>query len=321
MLSTVWETRVPSRTGKVSRIRPIRRASDIARAGSPRRAGRVADISTPIIVAEVTSRRRTGRPRQCRAHDPVPGGGAEEERERHQGAGDEDPGEVGADDAGDDVVDADLLGGERGEADAERPGGAEADAAGGPAAPVAGAGGLRVERGQPLRRAGRHAVGRPHARPVGGALERAAGLGRLDRPLVDPGDAVGDARPGVALGAAAGRLAHRRQPLGLVVGALQLLGEALRVARRDEDAVDAVGDDVAVAGDRRGDRRGAGGEGLGQDHAEALPRERGRAEQVGLVHGAVQRLARDAAADVDRGAAARGRRGSAARPRARRRSR
>ena len=52
---------MPSRTGKVSRIRPVLRASAIARAGSPRRAGRVADISTPIIVAEVTSRRRTGR--------------------------------------------------------------------------------------------------------------------------------------------------------------------------------------------------------------------------------------------------------------------
>ena len=60
-LSIVCETRVPSRTGKVSRIRPVRRASASALAGSPRRAGRVADISTPIIVAEVTSRRRTGR--------------------------------------------------------------------------------------------------------------------------------------------------------------------------------------------------------------------------------------------------------------------
>ena len=60
-LSIVCETRVPSRTGKVSRIRPVRRASVSARAGSPKRAGRVADISTPIIVAEVTSRRRTGR--------------------------------------------------------------------------------------------------------------------------------------------------------------------------------------------------------------------------------------------------------------------
>ena len=61
MLSTLCETRVPSSTGNVSRIRPVRRASTIARAGSPRRAGRVADISTPTIVAEATSRRRSGR--------------------------------------------------------------------------------------------------------------------------------------------------------------------------------------------------------------------------------------------------------------------
>ena len=62
MLRAVCETSVPIRTGKVSRIRPMRRESTIALAGSPRRAGSVADISTPIIVAEVTSRRRTGRP-------------------------------------------------------------------------------------------------------------------------------------------------------------------------------------------------------------------------------------------------------------------
>ena len=40
----------------------------MARAGSPRRAGSVADIRTPIIVAEVTSRRRSGlRGRAARA--------------------------------------------------------------------------------------------------------------------------------------------------------------------------------------------------------------------------------------------------------------
>ena len=146
---------------------------------------------------------------------------------------------------------------------------------------------------------GRQAVGGPYPGPVGGPLERARRLGRLDRPLVDRGHPVGDAGPGVALGALPRRLSHRRQPLGLVVGALQLLGEALRIAGGDEHAVDAVGDDVAVAGDGGGDRRRAGGEGLGQDHAEALARERGRAEHVGLVQGAVQRLARDPTADVD----------------------
>ena len=126
---------------------------------------------------------------------------------------------------------------------------------------------------------------RAGARPSGRTVRRrVTGLGDLDRLLVDLGHLVGDARPGVALGAAAARgLAHRRQPLGLVVGALQLLGEALRVGGRHQHAVDAVGDDVAVAGDRRGDHRGPGGEGLGQDHAEALAGERRRAEHVGVV--------------------------------------
>ena len=59
MLKTVCETSVPSSTGKVERMRPVRRESTMARAGSPRRAGSVADMSTPIIVAEVTSRRRS----------------------------------------------------------------------------------------------------------------------------------------------------------------------------------------------------------------------------------------------------------------------
>jgi hypothetical protein len=83
------------------------------------------------------------------------------------------------------------------------------------------------------------------------------------------------------------------------VGPLQLFGEALWVAGRDEHAVDPVGDDIAVAGDRRGDCRGAGGEGLGEDHAEALAGERGGAEQIGLVQSRPQILPGDPAADVD----------------------
>ena len=58
MLSTVWETSVPSTTGKRSRMRPSRRDRIRAREGSPSRAGSVADISTPIIVARAVSRRR-----------------------------------------------------------------------------------------------------------------------------------------------------------------------------------------------------------------------------------------------------------------------
>ena len=48
--SIVCETIVPITTGVVSRGRPARRATTIARAGSPRRAGSVADMSTPIAV-------------------------------------------------------------------------------------------------------------------------------------------------------------------------------------------------------------------------------------------------------------------------------
>ena len=58
-LSSVWDTSVPSTTGKLSRTRPTRRATISAREGSPRRAGRVADMSTPIIVPRAMSRRRT----------------------------------------------------------------------------------------------------------------------------------------------------------------------------------------------------------------------------------------------------------------------
>ncbi len=55
MFSTVCETTVPSTTGRFSRGRPVRRATISARAGSPRRAGSVEDISTPIIVARIES--------------------------------------------------------------------------------------------------------------------------------------------------------------------------------------------------------------------------------------------------------------------------
>ena len=158
----------------------------------------------------------------------------------------------------------------------------------------------RVERGKALGGLASAAVGAAQSRPSARTVRPADRPRRLDRPLVDLRHLVGDARPGVALGAAAGGLAHRPQALGLVVDALQLLGQALRVGGRDQDAVDAVADDVAVAGDFGGDDRRAGGEGLGQHHAEALAGERGRAEHVGAVQLGPEALAGDAAADVDR---------------------
>ena len=58
-LRSVCETTVPSTIGNRSRTRPSRRDTISAREGSPRRAGSVADISTPIITPRAASRRRT----------------------------------------------------------------------------------------------------------------------------------------------------------------------------------------------------------------------------------------------------------------------
>ena len=79
MLSIVCETRVPSRTGKVSRIAPgpareRQRARRLAEAGRQRRRHQHADHRRRGDVAAAD--RAVG---QRRAHDPVPGGGAEEE--------------------------------------------------------------------------------------------------------------------------------------------------------------------------------------------------------------------------------------------------
>ena len=299
-LSIVCETRVPSRTGKVSRIRPVRRARASARAGSPRRAGSVADISTPIIVAEVTSRRRTGRL-----------GSAARAIQYQEAARKKSEIAISAQATRTQVRSERTMlsttlstpifcAASTVSPTPSSAGDAEADAAGDAAPAAAVAGRRRVERGQPLRRARRARRRRGGARPSGRRARPAStGRGRLDRPLVDLGDLVGDPRPGVALGAARAPPRPSPQALGLVVGALQLLGQALGVAGRHQHPVDAVGDDVAVAGDRRGDHRRAGGEGLGQDHAEALARERGGAEHVGLVQRRPEALAGDAPADVD----------------------
>ena len=59
MLSSVCETSVPSTTGSRSRVCPVRRATTNARDGSPRRAGSVADISTPMKVPCRASRSLT----------------------------------------------------------------------------------------------------------------------------------------------------------------------------------------------------------------------------------------------------------------------
>ncbi len=72
-LSSVCETIVPSTTGSVSRARPRRRATISAREGSPRRAGSVADISTPMNVPCIASRRFARAPGRRGGEDRVPG--------------------------------------------------------------------------------------------------------------------------------------------------------------------------------------------------------------------------------------------------------
>ena len=299
-LSIVCETRVPSRTGKVSRMRPVRRASARARAGSPRRAGRVADISTPIIVAEVTSRRRSGRL-----------GSAARAIQYQEAARKKSEAAIRAQAISTQVrfertmlsttLSTPIFCAASTVSPIPRaPATTRPDAPRDRPAAFARPGRGRVQRGQLLRRATGPAVGGPQPAPVGEPLGGADRLRRRDRPLVDGRHLVGDARPGVALGAAPGGLAHRPQALRLVMDALQLLGQPLRIAGGHQQAVDPVADDVAVAGDVGGDHRRAGSEGLGQHHAEALAGERGRAEHVGPVQLRPEALAGDPAADVDR---------------------
>ena len=117
--------------------------------------------------------------------------------------------------------------------------------------------------------------------------------------LVDLGDLVGDMPPRVALRRLAGRHAHRRPARRLEVEALELLGEPLRIGGWNEDAVDAVAHDLGVPGYLRGHDGSPGGEPLDQHHSKALTVERGGTQDVGLVQGAPQRLARDPAEGID----------------------
>ena len=321
MLSIVCETRVPSSTGKVSRMRPgapgqRQGARRLAEAGRQRRRHQHPDHRRRGDVAAADRAVRQGR-----AGDPVPGRGAEEERGRHQRAGDQDPGEVGADDAFDDIVDADLLGGEDGRARSRgcrRRRGRARRAMRRPRLPArAGAG--SSEGSFAAGRRGPPSAGRRPAQWAARSPRRLRPR-RRDRPLVDRGHLVGDPRPGVALGAVAGGLAHRPQPLGLVVDALQLLGQALRVGRRHQDAVDPVGDDVAVAGDAGGDRPGCRrrrprSAPSRSSHRRARGR-RGRRPRAAATRGHRRRRGRGRRC----GSSARGRRRSGGRPRARRRS-
>jgi hypothetical protein len=108
-------------------------------------------------------------------------------------------------------------------------------------------------------------------------------LGRGDRVLVGAEHLLGDLRPREPPDVGGRRAGHPGTAVGLVVEVAQRLGERLRVGDGHEHAVDAVTDDVAVAGDVGCDHRGAGGERLGQHHPEALPAQRRRAQDVGAL--------------------------------------
>jgi hypothetical protein len=177
---------------------------------------------------------------------------------------------------------------------------------------------LVATRSTPMRRAASAVSSRPRAPATATPALRAARRPR-PRPSVGAGSRDGrrfagrfgppsirtrpvrDPRPRVALGAPPARRAHRGHPRRLVREQLELLGERLRVCGRHEDAVDAVGHDIAVAGDLGGDHRRAGRHRLDQDHAEALPGQRRGAEDVRLANLTPEDRVGDLAEDVDVG--------------------
>ena len=183
-------------------MRPVRRASTIARAGSPRRAGKRRRHQHPDHRrrGDVAAAQRTAR--QRRLGDREPGSGAKEERGDHQRRRGEHPGGVGADDVLDDAVEADPVGGDRGQAEADRAGDRDADPASACGRAAArGDARIGIEAREPLRRDRRGC--RRSGRCRGSRAKRSpapAGSGRVLRPLEDLLDLLGDARPGVALG-------------------------------------------------------------------------------------------------------------------------
>ena len=90
-------------------------------------------------------------------------------------------------------------------------------------------------------------------------------------------------RPGEPLDVLGRRASHLAAALRLIPKVPQSLGQYLRVACGHEHAVDAVADDVPVAGDVRGDDRRSGRERLGQNHPEALAADRWCAQDVRLL--------------------------------------
>ena len=126
---------------------------------------------------------------------------------------------------------------------------------------------------------------RPGSAPIRTAARCAARLGRGHRArvLVGGGDLLGDPRPGVALGAARRRRRRAaRVRAGSSARSRSVSASAVASPRGTSRPSTPSRDDVAVAGDVGGDDRRAGGERLGQHHAERLAAERRRAQHVGV---------------------------------------
>ena len=221
--SIVCETIVPMTTGVVSRGRPARRATISARAGSPRRAGSVADISTPIAVPWKASMRVTGRSGSparriachaiarstIEAHMTASAASTHGGLERRRLVGD--------------PVDPDALERDRGQARGRRRRrrrarrGGRRCAASRARRPPSGAGSsVAMRRGGTAGRPSAGEIASRRARRARGRRGRAvqrAGAG-LDRLLVDAEDLGGDLRPGVAARVLGRRGAHRGEALG-----------------------------------------------------------------------------------------------------------
>ena len=279
-LSSVCETSVPSTEGSSSRGRPSRRATISAREGSPSRAGSVADISTPIDVPWSASVKRGRDGRQRGAQDRVPRDRPQHHRGAHQRDREQHPGGARGEHGRGDGVPADALDREPGAAG----GGERRRRRARPGGPPCAARARRLTRGSSdgSRRAGRRGPPAAERSPMRTAARAAAlaGSGIAMRVVVGLEHLLGDARPRVLLGRAAGALAEALEPRRVEREVVQRLGQRERVARRHQQPVAAVLDDAAVARDVRRHHRRPGRERLGQHHAERLAAERGRAEHV-----------------------------------------
>ena len=234
---------MPSTTGSVSRARPIRRATISAREGSPRRAGSVADMSTPMNVPCMASRRLARRQVGAAARMACQAM-ARANMAAHISASPAAtrPGLEASSEAAT-RVDADALQRERGQPGGSERADGEAGAAQGAqcaaAAPASGRRGPAAARAAARRgraAAGRRARGRSARRR--GRRSRRPERRRAMRLLIAVEHFGGHVRPGEALGALARGERHARAQAWIERERAQRLGKRERVAGRHEQPVE-----------------------------------------------------------------------------------